>query len=627
MRSSSPDATPGTKSALPVSRTDQETRDTNQPFPPASTDPPEEWSPPTKPTGSPFSRRRLVVFCLASLLALLVGGVAPEAWPEGEGRIEIRDRSKTLFSEPVMLGSEEAQLLSSPGPNSPNGPATTSLPGLTLQVELPYGTPVDRPVEVALAVAQDGRPLRPDLDSFGIFLVLPDGTEERIPILGWDKETKTLQGARRPPDGAEKVLALLTFVVVMWVSEAFPLHVTSLAIPTVLALSHTGEAETVLAPFFHPIIVLFFAGFLMAEAMRRVGLDRVAAIVFVSAAGRTPRSLFAALLGASAFASMWMSNTASVALLLPVALAITAPLHNTKYTKMVVLGVAYAATIGGVGSAIGTPANPLAIEFLGTFAEKEISFLDWFAFGLPFVFCFLPLAGIYLWQRFRPQVNRENFAAAREETKAARAALERFSAAQWQVLAVFCGVAFLWVTQEWHGQNTGIVALAGSILLMGFGHVRTEDLGIISWPTLLTFGGGLTLGLALTDSGTADWLVTRLALLDNLTPLIFLLAVGIATVALTAVASNTAAAAMLVPLAVPLAGVVGTNPVTLVLVVAIASSVDFALVVGTPPTMLAYGTGLFTSQEIFRKGILLDFAGVFLLATVVTGIWGILELV
>ena len=172
-----------------------------------------------------------------------------------------------------------------------------------------------------------------------------------------------------------------------------------------------------------------------------------------------------------------------------------------------------------------------------------------------------------------------------------------------------------------------IVALAGAVALFILGKLLPEDLGRISWPSLLTFGGGLTLGLFLVRTGTSDYLATRLVGLVDVPEVVAVLAVAAITLLLTTVASNTASAAILIPLAIPLAGVLGVSPVGLVMVVAIASSVDFALVVGTPPTMIAYSTRLYTAGQIFRRGIVLDLVGIVLLVFVVTRIWELFGLV
>ncbi|MEA3511347.1 MAG: DASS family sodium-coupled anion symporter, partial [Actinomycetota bacterium] len=342
---------------------------------------------------------------------------------------------------------------------------------------------------------------------------------------------------------------------------------------------------------------------------------------------RNPATLFVSMIGLTAVLSMFMSNTAAAAVLVPIAVAVTAPLHEEAYRKALVLGIAYAATIGGVGSAIGTPANQLAIEFLEGFGGRSISFVEWFAFGLPMVVLFLPIMAVYLWKSSRIRVDQSHFAEARRIAQQERQKLGAPNRDQFIVLGVFAAVALGWLTQTFHGFHAGIIALAGAIALFILGKLLPEDLGRISWPALLTFGGGLTLGLFLVRTGTSDYLATRLTGLVGVPDVVAVLAVAMITLLLTTVASNTASAAILIPLAIPLAGVLGVSVTALVLVVAIASSVDFALVVGTPPTMIAYATKLYTAGQIFRKGIILDFVGILLLVLVVTRIWSLLGLV
>jgi sodium-dependent dicarboxylate transporter 2/3/5 len=380
-------------------------------------------------------------------------------------------------------------------------------------------------------------------------------------------------------------------------------------------------------PFFNPIIVLFFAGFLMAEAMKRSGLDQRVAISITARAGRSAATLFGTMLGLTALLSMFMSNTAAAAVLIPIAIAVTAPLDNESFRKALVLGVAYAATIGGVGSAIGTPANQLAIEFLEEFGGRSISFVEWFAFGVPMVALFVPIMGVYLWKSSRIRVDSQGFSEMRQVAHDEHRKLGPPNRDQLVVLAVFLGVVAGWLTQTWHGIHAGIIALAGAVTLFILGKLKSEDLGRISWPALITFGGGLTLGLFLVQTGTSDYLATRLTGLAGVPALLAVLAIAMITLLLTTVASNTASAAILIPLAIPLAGVLGVSPTGLVVVVAIASSIDFALVVGTPPTMIAYATRLYTVGKIFRKGIILDFVGIGLLVFVVTRIWDLLKLI
>ncbi len=557
--------------------------------------------------------RRILIGLLAAGGALALFSLAPGRWESGPGRLEVAVHGDVVVDGAVDVGS----------------PAAVRLEGrsglVAVTADLADGVRVNGPIEVVLTVVDEtvGRPPI-SIGDIAVTIVLADGAGETVPVLSRDPGYGGAVGfraVRRPPVDVGVVLGLLFAVIVLWVSEVVPIFVTALGIPVVLTFTGVAAAGDALAPFFDPIIVLFFAGFLMAEAMQRVELDHRVAVEVVARAGRSPARLFAAMLGIAAFMSMWMSNTAAVAVLLPIALAVTEPIEHHGYRKAMVLGLAYAATIGGVGSAIGTPANLLAIDFLDTVTGREISFAGWFWFGLPMVVLFLPLLGLYMWRVSGVQVDPARFAESRSRAQAQAAAAPALSRRQWTVLAVFGAVLAGWLTQQWHGQAPGIVALAGAVLLFALGLIEPVDLGRISWPTLLTFGGGLALGSFMVFTGTSDWVVTRLGAVAAWPPLAGVAAVAAVSLALTTVASNTGSAATLIPLAIPLAGIIGVTPTLLVVVVAIASSVDFALVIGTPPTMLAYSTELFTVREILKKGFVLDLVGVVLLIAAVVPLW------
>ncbi len=555
--------------------------------------------------------RRFWPFPLAVGVALLLAWFAPADWSSGPGEIEIRYLDTVIASVPVEFGSRESIA------------ETIETELASVEMAVPGGLEVDEPIEIEVRAYSPGRVVRAgDLE---VSIIGRSGDAEIVPT--FDADDGWIGAKRRPVDGAVVVLAVLGAAMVLWVTEVVPLFVTSLAIPVVLAATEIGPAAQTLAPFFDPIIVLFFGGFLMAEAMRRAGLDRLVAVTIVDLAGSGPVRLYSALVCLAAFLSMWMSNTAAVAVLIPVALAVTDPLDSPAYRRVVVLGIAYAATIGGIGSAIGTPANLLAISFTEKFTGREISFAEWFRFGLPMVVVFLPIMATYLWVVGGAEPPLERFrhtaAIAREERRSAGP----LTRAQVDVMAVFGGVMVLWLTQSWHGLNTGIVALGGAVVLFTIGRIETEDLSRVSWPTLLTFGGGLTLGTFMVTTGTSDWLVSRVGGLGGWPELLAIGAMAVLALGLTTVASNTAAAATLIPLAMPAAGIVGVEPVLLVAVVAIATSVDFALVIGTPPTMLAYSTHLFTVPEILRKGAILDVIGIAMLVFVVVPFWRLIGLV
>ena len=555
--------------------------------------------------------RRIPALVAAVAAALLLAWVAPDSWSPGPATLEVRYLGELAVVEPIELGA--------PTPVE----ASAMLDETAITVSASDGLTLDGPIEVITTVDDPSRAT--GLGDVEVTIITADGQREFVPV--FDAEDGRFRASRRPVDNSRVVLAVLGAAIVLWVSEAIPLFVTSLAIPVALAAAEVGTAREALAPFFDPIIVLFFGGFLMAEAMRRADLDRLVAITIVDIAGRGAIRLYLALLLLSAFLSMWMSNTAAVTVLLPIAMAVTEPLGSVGYRKAVVLGIAYAATIGGVGSAIGTPANPLAITFIERLTGREISFAEWFAFGLPMVIVFLPVMAVYLWVVGGVKPPDEKFRHARAIAHLERESAGPLTREQLQVLTVFAGVVTLWLTSSWHGLNTGIVALGGAVALFVIGRLEPDDVNRISWPTLLTFGGGLTLGTFMVTSGTSDWLVTQLGGLGGWPKVLAVLVVAFVALGVTTVASNTAAAATLIPLAVPLAGIIGVDPVLLVVVVAIASSVDFALVIGTPPTMLAYSTHLFTSPEILKKGTALDVAGIVLLVFVVVPIWRVLGVI
>jgi sodium-dependent dicarboxylate transporter 2/3/5 len=548
------------------------------------------------------------------LAAVVVGAVlavaAPADWEPGQGEVHLYFRGESLIASEVFVGTSDPIEFESD----------------TAKLVFPSGVTADGPIEAEIKISSASGPVH-TVEDVLLSLHLADGTEELIPVIGFNEDGEYLEALRRPPQDAAVVLGLLGFVVVLWVTEALPLFVTSLIIPVVLVFSGVASAGDATAPFFNPIIVLFFAGFLMAEAMKRSLLDRYLAVNITARSGRSPAVLYGAMIGLTAVMSMFMSNTASAAVLIPIAIAVSAPLAHEGFKRALVLGIAFAATIGGVGSAIGTPANQLAIEFLDEFGGRSISFVEWFAFGLPVVVLFLPIMGFYLWKTSRVSVDRGRFAEAARVADAERIRLGRPTRDQMIVLAVFVAVVIGWLTQTWHGIHPGIVALAGALALYILRRLEPEDLTRISWPALLTFGGGLTLGLFIVRTGTSDYLATRLAGLADIPNLAALLVVAAITLVLTTVASNTASAAILIPLAIPLAGVLGVSATTLVLVVAVASSIDFALVIGTPPTMIAYATRLYTAGQIFRKGIVLDVIGILLLVLVITGLWELVGLV
>lgn len=452
----------------------------------------------------------------------------------------------------------------------------------------------------------------------------PGGYEQVLPPTS--RADDSLVFSMRVPFKAKITTGLLFAVATIWLTEVVPLSAGSLLIPVVIVVAGVTGPSTVLQQFFHPIIVLFLAGFLMAEAMRSTGIDRLIALTILRRSSTRPAMLMLSMMAITAFLSMWMSNTAAVAIIIPIGLAILDKISNDNITfhKALILGVAYAGAMGGIGSAIGTPANMLALTFLSDFADTQLTFNDWFAYGLPMVLIMVPIIWLYLLLTFKVST-KSNIDRSVYEKELKNMGQLNFR--QRLIFVVFLSVVALWLTESFHGIHSSMVALGGALVLFFAEILDKDDLRRINWDALLTFGGGLSIGSLLVTTGVSDWIALQLIGLVTLPQIVVVFLLAALTMIIGAFISNTACAAMLIPLAIPLARILQIDPRLLVAIIAISSSIDFALVVGTPPTMMAYSTGYFKTTEIFRRGIVLDVIGVTILSLGVIWIWQLLGVI
>lgn len=472
-----------------------------------------------------------------------------------------------------------------------------------------------------------GHPVALPLNAYSSTISGPDNYQQSLPPTGQSDGSYIF--TMRLPYRAKIAAGLLFVVAALWLTELVPLVAAALLIPVIVVLAGINDATTILQPFAHPIIILFLSGFLLAEGMKRTGIDRRVALTILSYASLKPAYLMLTLMIISAFFSMWMSNTASAAILIPIALAVVDKLpdpsenraEGTGFRRALILGVAYAATIGGVGSAIGTPANMLALTLLNEFADTGFTFASWFAYGLPVTLIMLLVIWLYLLLTFRVRLGEAGQQLSHDSYTMELAEMGSTTRDQKIIGVVFLAVIGLWLTEGWHGVGTAVIGLAGAFTLFFTEAIKQEDLNAINWNALLTFGGSLAIGTVLVTTGVSDWIALQLTSLATLPPTLVILLVASLTLLTSAFISNTASAAMLIPIAIPLAQVLQLDPRLLVAIIAIGSSIDFALVVGTPPTMMAYATGLYSTKDIFRRGILLDIIGILVLTFVVVWLW------
>ncbi len=412
---------------------------------------------------------------------------------------------------------------------------------------------------------------------------------------------------------ARLVLAILAFAMVLWVSETVPLAITALASSLLLILVAGREAKPVFAAYFDPVVVLLLGGFVLGVALSKHGLDVTLATAMTRRAGGHPSRVLLAIMATTALFSMWISNTASTAIMLPIALGIVTanPGHSSNLARTLVLGVAFSANVGGIATPIGTTANAIAIRFLSE-AGASITFMGWMVRAVPLVV----LMVVVLWWlllRIYP-LDRESLASAPR--------VEPMRREQWLVMSVFLLTVTLWLTTDLHGVSAPVVAVVPILLLAIIRLLDEDDLHKVGWPTLLLIGGGLALGDAITGSGLDALFGDLVAnIVGGRGGVVAFAAVAVASLLLTVFASNTAAAVIMVPIAIGLAQLWDLPLQGITVVAAAALSLDFLVPVGTPPNAMAFGTGHVHVREMAKVGVWASLAGVALATVMAWAFW------
>ncbi len=439
-------------------------------------------------------------------------------------------------------------------------------------------------------------------------------------------------------------LMILAVVAILWFSEGISLVATSMLIPILLVTTEIRTPQTALAPFFDPAVVLILGGFLLGRALSKYDLDKRLALLILSRSTGSGSSLLLTVMAVTAFLSMWISNTASAAIMIPIAIAVISRIRNeetrNKYGKALVLGVAYAATLGGVASLVGSSPNPLAATYINSFLGIEFSFMSWLPFGVPVVLIMLPIVWQWLLIRFKLPKDIEEIRDLKGISEKEYLKLGPMSLQQKLVVVVFTGVVGLWLTERlpdfmvsvlnWsgHGIPSSIVALMGGLFLLMLRLLDEKDISSeISWSSLLILGSGIALGGAMIDTGLSAYLAQQMNGLGIFPAFLIVVILGVVAILVTMVASNTGAAVILIPVAIPLAIGLGIDPLLVTMVIAIAVSMDFALPAGTPPSTIAYSTGKVTMKEMVTTGLMIDLIAVLVVTIVVVWLWGLMGLV
>ncbi|EHA1202767.1 DASS family sodium-coupled anion symporter [Vibrio alginolyticus] len=400
-------------------------------------------------------------------------------------------------------------------------------------------------------------------------------------------------------------LSILVFVAILWLTEAIHVSITALLIPLLAVFLGVFNTQTALNNFSNSIIFLFLGGFALAAALHKQKLDQaIADKVLLLARGKMSVAVFM-LFGVSAGLSMWISNTATAAMMLPLVLGVMTKLdakknHNTFL--FVLLGIAYSASIGGIATLVGSPPNAIAA------AEVGLSFTEWMKFGVPISLVLMPIAILVLYTMTKPDLSHK-FDLDHQPVE--------WTNGKMITLAIFLLTVTLWIFSKPINAMLGgfakfdtLVAI-GAILLLGASRaVEWKDIEkTTDWGVLILFGGGICLSNVLKTTGTSVFLAHSLSgFLEQAGILLTILAVVAFVVFLTEFASNTASAALLVPVFATIAEALGMSPVILSALIAVAASCAFMLPVATPPNAIVFGTGHIKQKEMMRIGFVLNIA-------------------
>lgn len=399
-------------------------------------------------------------------------------------------------------------------------------------------------------------------------------------------------------EAARRVAFIFVFAALFWAMEIIPLYATSmlvvlLSIFLVALPSENLDIDTVnyaefFAPFASPIIMLFFGGFVLATALHKYGIDRLIALNLMRVFGQRPFMIMAGLMCTTAFLSMWMSNTATAAMMMVMVRPLYEQLdRDDLFRAGLVLSIPFSANIGGIGTPVGTPPNAIALGILEQHGI-EISFVRWMMMAVPLAIILLALTAGVLFVLFRPKHKQVSLEIKGGAKMGYRAKL---------VMGIGLFTVLMWLGSEFHPLHESLVGLLGAAMYAATGLLNKDDFKSLDWDVLILMWGGLALGFAMSSSGLSDWIIT-LPIFDHTGFLLFAV-VCVLAVFMSTVMSNTATATLLIPIIIVLPS---GDPVMLAITVALSCSFAMALPVSTPPNAIAFASNIIKSQDMLRAG-------------------------
>lgn len=440
------------------------------------------------------------------------------------------------------------------------------------------------------------------------------------------------------PEGLS-MLGLAAWMAIWWISEALPIAATAflplIFMPTlgILPIADTS------ANYMHPTVMLYMGGFLMATGIEKWNLHRRIALSIINLIGTDLRTIVLGFILATGFLSMWISNSATSLMMLPIGLAVVKQFQSQiennnslsqNLGKNIMLGIAYGASIGGIATLIGTPTNTIMVAVISDLYDYTIGFNEWFLFGLPLSLFLLFVTWYYLISYANPLPKKFKLENAKSIVAKQLADLGKMSYEEKSVLIVFGLVCFSWIFREYLLQplipaiNDTIIVLTGVVLLFVLPD-STKTKRILDWKTaeripwgiLILFGGGLALAQGFQATGLAVWIGQKFTLIDGVGFFILLLIIVASVNFLTEVTSNVATASMLLPILASVASKLDLHPFGLMVGATLAASCAFMLPVATPPNAVVFGSGFLQMRDMVKAGFWLNLLSVLLITLMV----------
>ncbi|NVK83231.1 MAG: DASS family sodium-coupled anion symporter [Cytophagia bacterium] len=459
---------------------------------------------------------------------------------------------------------------------------------------------------------------------------------------------ETIGGPESMPENAFHLLAMTIWIAIWWVTEAIPIAVTALLPIVLFPVFNVMDLASTTAAFGHKYVFLYVGGFVIAIAIEKWNLHKRIALTIINAIGTNMVNIILGFMLATAFLSMWISNTATSVMMLPIGMAIVSQLNDSAlvekrisdmFGKALMLAIAYSASIGGMATLIGTPPNLVLVGVVEETYGVEISFFQWFQFGLPVSVILLFACWKYL-TKYAFKLKTHEFPGGRKEISLLLKELGKLGREEKYVLIVFVITAFCWISRSFLLQklipslDDTIIAIVAAIVLFilpsskkGERIINWEEAVKMPWGIILLFGGGMALAEAFGSTGLALWLGSQISMVDGIAMILVILILVATVNFLTELTSNLATTAMLLPILAPMAIAFNMNPYMLMVSATLAASCAFMLPVATPPNAVVFGSGYLRIPDMMRAGVWMNIISIFFITLMIyfllPAIWNI----